>query len=127
MESLFRIYFHGADADEVVSIIESGVLRPKNNQLFFSRYSWESCLKYGADRRRGASFVIKVRISAPTEATTVFCETPGTRDTAVIRTDRPIPAEVLELYVRRMRKDEPAQLERVSGIEAIKNYLTALL
>ncbi len=40
-----------------------------------------------------------------------------------LQTDRPIPAEVSALYVRRLADDGPASLDRVEGAIAIKQFL----
>ncbi|MGF6735616.1 hypothetical protein OKW50_007789 [Paraburkholderia youngii] len=126
MQPLFNIYFHGANDDRILKIIESGVLQPDvDGKIHLGRHSWESCFMHGADRKRKAAFVIKVRMGAADQATTIFSETPGVRDTAQIQTDRPIAVEILALYVRRMQRDAPAVVEHIAGVTAIKHYPNA--
>jgi hypothetical protein len=123
MEPISSIYYHGTNGDAILKIIETGTLLPDENQrVFLSRYTWESCFMHGGDRKRQASFVIKVRIG-PLDTNATFTETPGVRDTVEIRTDRPIPVEVCEMYVRRLT-DGIATLRRVAPVDAIKQYLS---
>lgn len=80
-------------------------------------------MMHGPDRKRRASFVIKVRIIATDDVRTIFRETHGVRDAVEIQTDKPISVEVLEMYVRRLVKDEPAKLDRFVGKTNIINFL----
>lgn len=124
MKPVSSEYFHGTDGDSILQIMSSGLLKPgKSGRIFLGRYSWESCMMHGPDRKRRASFVIKIRIGEIASATTIFRETHGVRDAVEIQTDRPIPAEVLALYVRRLADDGPASLDRVEGSIAIKQFL----
>ena len=124
METVSSEYFHGTNGDNILNIIEKGQLFPgKNQKIFLGRYSWESCMMHGPDRKRRASFVIKVRIIATDDVRTIFRETHGVRDAVEIQTDKPIPVEVLEMYVRRLVKDEPAKLDRFVGKTNIINFL----
>jgi hypothetical protein len=125
---MFETYFHGAGADALASIIATGSMRPnEDHQIFFARYEWQSCLAHGADIKRRASFVALVRVHPPQGATIMFRETPGVRDTAIIQVDQPLPAEVLELYVRYLRGDEPARLVHLRGTDSISAYLQSVL
>ena len=124
MKATSSEYFHGTDGDSILAILDSGVLKPgKNGKIFMGRYSWQSCMMHGPDRRRKASFVVRLRVGEITAAATIFRETHGVRDAVEIQTDRPIPVEVIELYVRRLRPDEPASTEFVQGATAIRQYL----
>jgi hypothetical protein len=130
MPLISSIYYHGTKGDAVADIMKSGYIRPNSDgQIFFSRYNWESCLMHGADRVRKASFVMKVQIEAPDEVGRIFSETAGVRDTVILRTFDPIPAKVVDLYVRKMSatRDEPAKLEIIKGSQAIARYLAATL
>ena len=54
MKPIFSEYFHGATADELVSIIASESLHPNNDgRIFLSRFEWQSCIAHGADRNEG--------------------------------------------------------------------------
>lgn len=124
MATVSSTYFHGASGDTILKIIASGQLRPgTDNTIYLGRYNWESCMMHGPDRKRKASFVIKVAVGQIPEQATIFRETHGVRDTAVIQTDQPIPVDVLELYVRKFDEDRVASLDRILGAEAIKQYL----
>ena len=124
MVTVFSTYFHGASGDTILKIIATGHLLPnKANKIFLGRYNWDSCMMHGPDRRRKASFVIKVRVGITDAAATIFRETHGVRDTIEIQTDLPIPVEVLEMYVRRLDEDGIASLEKVVGVDTIKQYL----
>jgi hypothetical protein len=120
-------YFHGAPADKLASILASGVIRPnEHGEIFVARFEWQSCLAHGADRNRKASFVAKLTIQVA-DPDILFTETPGARDTAVIRTDRPVPATITELYVRWLRgADEKAELLHLRGQRAVSDYLTTM-
>jgi hypothetical protein len=119
-------YFHGTTAERLASIISSGVLRPNDDaRIFVARFNWESCLAHGADRVRKLSLVARMRVHLDAENVQVT-ETPGARDTAIICTDQPIPAEVIEVFVRRLGRDgDPAELITLRGIKAISAFLIA--
>jgi len=117
------VYFHGTTGDEILSIIETGLMKPDQKQeVFFSRYRWDSCFMHGGDRKRKASFVVKVEVDIPDEVKHVFRETPGVRDTVILQTADPLPVRVLELFVRRFSEDG-AQVEHFMGAPTIKRYL----
>lgn len=128
MGSTSSEYFHGATADELQSIISSESLHPnKDGKIFLARFEWESCLPHGADRKRKASFVAKLIVSAPAESIR-YTETPGVRDTVIIQSNQAVPTKVTELYVRRLQgQGERADLLHLRGLEAIKKYLTTVL
>jgi hypothetical protein len=121
---MLNTYYHGADGDKILAIIASGRMMPDSrNEVFFSQFTPDSCFMHGADRKRRASFVIKVAAEIPEGGTVERAETPGVRDTVIVRTADPIKVQVLELFVRRI-KDGAGQLERVSGAQKIRSYLT---
>jgi hypothetical protein len=124
METVSSEYFHGTNGDNILNIIEKGQLFPgKNQKIFLGRYSWKSCMMHGPDRSMHASFVIKIRIVPSDDVRRIIRETHGVRDAVEIQTDKPIPVEVLEMYVRRLVKDEPAKLDRFVGKTNIINFL----
>ncbi|AUT66448.1 hypothetical protein [Paraburkholderia terrae] len=126
MQPLFSVYFHGASGDKILKIIESGVLQPDiDGKIFLGRHSWESCFMHGGDRQRKAAFVIKVKMGVTDDATMIFSETPGVRDTVQIQTNRPIAVAIIEMYVRRLQPGVPAVVDRIAGVTAIKQYLNA--
>ena len=124
MATVFSTYFHGASGDTILKIIKTGQLLPgEDNKIFLGRYNWQSCMMHGPDRRRKASFVVKVRVGNTDAAATIFRETHGVTDTAEIQTDRPVPVEVLEMYVRRLDEDGVASLDTFIGVQAIQQFL----
>jgi hypothetical protein len=119
-----HIYYHGTNGDHILSIIASGVMRPnEKEEIFFARYRWDSCLMHGADRKRKATFVIKVQAEVADDLAASFVGTPGVQDTLILHTDRPIPVKVLELFVRTIGEDG-AEIERHVGEPAIRRFLT---
>lgn len=117
------VYFHGTTGDNILSIIETGLMKPdQKHEIFFSRYRWDSCLMHGADRKRKAGFVVKVEVDISDKVKHVFRETPGVHDTVILQTADPLPVRVLELFVRRLNEDG-AQLEHLMGAPTIKRYL----
>lgn len=80
-------------------------------------------MMHGPDRRRKASFVVKVQVGDTDAAATIYRETHGVRDTAEIQTDRPVPVEVLEMYVRRLDEDGIASIDKFVGAQNIKSFL----
>lgn len=117
------IYFHGTNGDNILSIVATGLLRPNaKNEIFFSRFRWESCLMHGADRKRKAAFVIKVSVEIPDQASQSLLSTPGVQDTLVLRTELPVATRVLELFVRRLQEDGAA-IDQIQGETAIVRYL----
>ena len=73
---------------------------------------------HGPDR----SFVVKVQVSIPAQAIRRRIETPGVLDTFVVETKSVLPAQVLELYVRRPTEDG-FRLQHFVGLAAIRAQL----
>ena len=117
-----EVLYHGTDGDSILGIIATGVMLPGEGKIFFSKHRWEDCLMHGADSRRKATFVIKVSVSIPKNVVSYGTSTPGVGVTFVVETMAPVPAEVLELYVR---KPTPNGFEghRLVGAQAIRQYL----
>jgi hypothetical protein len=93
--------YHGTDGDSILAIMATGVMRPGEGKIFFSRHRWEDSLMHGGDTARKASFVIKVAVSIPENIVSYNTSTPGVGVTFVVETVVPLHAEVLELYVRK--------------------------
>lgn len=118
-----EILYHGTDGDRILSIMESGVLRPNDDgQIFFGKHDWTRVLMYGVDRRRGVSFAVQVSATVPDGAVVRYLSTPGVRSTVVIVTAKPVPVRILELYVRKLGDPHPV---RIVGPAAIRHYLQA--
>lgn len=116
--------YHGTKGDNILSILSSGVIRPRDGEIYFGK--WESqfhtLFPYGGDLSRGAAFVIKVKVQIPDS---LRLRPGGSRagaptDTWVLDTSQPIAAQVLKLYVR----SKPGQpLKIVDGPQAVRHFL----
>lgn len=118
-----RQLYHGTTGDNILSILDSGKMNPSaQHEMFFSSSSWQTVLMYGADRKRGAAFAIKVAVTIPEHIIQLNASTPGNPDTLILQTIEPLPAQVLELYVRKPG-DDGFEIERILGELPIRNYL----
>lgn len=96
-----RNFYHGTSGDTILRIIRERLVRPNSDsKIFFSERSFESVLMHGADVKRKETYAIKVRVTIPEGVTLQRSATPGVADTIVAVTSSPLPAEVLELYIR---------------------------
>jgi hypothetical protein len=121
-----RQLYHGADGDEILSIIRSREMRPnRDNEIFFGDFEYDRTQLYfqGTDTRRKASFVIKVEINIPDDVRHYRKPTPGVPNTFVLQTSNPLPVEVLEMYVRKGRVGGFVEERPIRGTAAIVNYL----
>src|SRR5688572_16427447 len=119
-----EVVYHGANGDNILSIIHSGEMRPADDgRIFFARFEWANALMHGADSLRRETFVIKVRVHVPPEAGRRYESTDGVRDTLILETRVPVRTEVLELHVRSGTRPDFA-FKHVVGVELIKAYLT---
>jgi len=118
---MMRELYHGTTGDNILGIMHTRSLRPGvDGTLFFSENRFESVLMHGADRRRGASFAVKMRVHLPPGVTTERIATPGVVDTLSVRTTFPILADVLELYVRQARA---SSVQVIRGAADIQRFL----
>lgn len=118
-----RELYHGTNGDNILQIIRFGMLRPTaEGKIFFSEWRFDSVLMHGADRRRGATFAVKLRVTIPTTSTLQQGTTAGVSDTLIVATTMPLPVQVLELYVREPRA---TTVKTVRGIPDITKYLSA--
>jgi len=114
------IYYHGAHGDKILKIIQSGVLKPDDGEIFLARFEPQNCYMHGADRTRQANYVIKVELTISEDVRRQCKETPGVRDTLVLRTTHDIPATVMEMYIRRRAEDDEGfEFDRIVGTQAI--------
>ena len=114
------IYYHGANGDKILKIIQAGVLKPDGNKIFLARFEPQNCYTHGGDRQRKANYVIKVKVDIPDNVKRECLETPGVRDTLVLHTSDDIRAEVLELYVRKRNAEgDGFDFDRIVGTQAI--------
>ncbi len=118
-----RQLFQGSDGDSILSILNSRQIRPNSaGEVFFSEHRPESVFMHGADRRRKASFAIKLEVSIPADVQQVRRTTAGVLDTLVVVTPRPLMARVLELYVRRLAEGR-GEMKRIIGEADIRQHL----
>jgi hypothetical protein len=118
-----EILYHGANGDSILAILTTKFMLPGAGKIFFAMHKWESALMHGADTRRKASFVIKVRVDIPPDAVKTRTATPGVADTLIVETRRGLRAEVLELYVRKP-VGGGFEIQHLIGAQAITSYLS---
>jgi hypothetical protein len=118
-----KIYelFHGTDGDAILSIIRDASMRPNlEHKLFFSE-RFDDALQHGADLKRKLTFAVKVQVSLPATAALERTSKPGNPLTVIVTTATPLPASILELYVRPPHQQH---LQIVKGLAAIKAFLS---
>ncbi len=97
-----RELYHGTTGDKILDILQFRIMKPNlDGKIFFSEHRYDSVLMHGADLKRKVTLAIKVRVQIPSGAKIQRDATPGVVDTIVLNTGAPLPAEVLELYIRR--------------------------
>ena len=117
--------FHGTTANNILSIMKDGAIRPSNGEVYFVRQESQlhHAFAYGADISQSAAFVIKVRAKIPDGLSLKPKARPGApSDTWVLETDKPIAVEVLRLYVRH-KPGEPVEMK--DSAAEIRRYLEA--
>jgi len=108
--------FHGAKAEEILSIIETGTLKPKAGRIFIGG-SAEETFAHGADRSRRAAFSLEVRTTKLVDANVERTRTPGVPTTTIINTKTPQKIEIGSLHVRTLHRDEEGR--RVAKVRVI--------
>lgn len=101
-----RDLYHGSEANKLLFNIRNGSLTADSQgRLFFAEREWQNCLVHGADQELGESYVAKFRVNIPDGAELAQAPTSGNRDARILRLTpgAQVPAQVLELYVRRGR------------------------
>jgi len=110
--------YHGAEADEILSIIKEGLIRPHGGEIYFGKQEsqYPALFQYGADTSRGARFVIKLRVEVPDACNLrPFARHGAPRDAWKLETNSPLKAEVLRLFVQQ-KPGSPIQTFEGSGI-----------
>jgi hypothetical protein len=116
-----RDLYHGTNGDNILKIIQEGMIRPNSEQqIFFSENSPQSVLMHGGDTKRKKTFAVKARVEIPGGASYQRRTTMGVQDTFVVTTPVPLSVEILELY---FREPHGTQLHTVSGTTAIRALL----
>jgi hypothetical protein len=77
---------HGASADNILGIVKDGGMKPAGGEIFFVKRESQlhTCFAHGADRSRGAAFVIKVKIHIPDHIALKPVPKPGNPDAWVL-------------------------------------------
>jgi len=116
-----RDLYHGTNGDSILQILGDRQMRPNSEgKIFFSEYRYDSVLMHGADIKRKVTLAVKVRVQIPLGAELQRALTPGVADTLVVTTIAPIPAEIIELYIRR---PQATAVEVVRGAADIRKEL----
>ncbi|WP_140787615.1 FG-GAP-like repeat-containing protein [Myxococcus xanthus] len=113
--------FHGTKGDNVVSIIDSGIFRPKDGKVWMSE-NVGGTFVHGTDRSRMASFSIEVE-AVVDGAKVTRMSTPNVPRSLLIETGKDVPVQVRRLHVRTPDGDGGFATEVVEGAEAIQKYL----
>lgn len=104
-----RDLYHGADATKLLFNIRNGSLTADSQgRLFFAEREWQYCFVHGADSELGESYAAKFRVEIPAGANLAQIPTSGNRDARILTLSpgAQVPAQILELYVRRGRAPE---------------------
>jgi hypothetical protein len=118
----FRELYHGTNGDNILNIIDTGMIRPnESGNIFFSQSSFEKVLMHGPDSKRKATFAVKLLAIIPPTATCQSKATHGVPDTLVVTTGAPLDVVVQELYVREPRG---TTIKTITGKENIVKYLS---
>jgi len=113
--------YHGTNGDNVLNILNSGVMRPSNGEIYLSENLADTFV-HGADTKRGAAFSTNVTLFVPEGADIVRVSRPGNPQTIIIRTNTPIVTRVNALYAR-VRLEGAFVVSLFSGERAIRNIL----
>ena len=115
-------FFHGTEADKVLSILDQGSMRADaSHEIYFSQ-RFEDALQHGADMKRGAAFAFKARVTIPDGASIRRVQRPGNPLTVIVTTALPLPVAIQEMYVR-LPGNDGFRLEIVKGVHAIRAFL----
>lgn len=115
--------FHGTSGDNILSIIESGVMRPGSGKVQFAEGGPASTFMHGADRRRGAAFSIEVDVGVPQAAEILRESTQGVRRTLTVNTGESLTVNVKRRFVRTPDGQGGFEHEVIEGTENILQYL----
>jgi hypothetical protein len=121
MSSTYEL-FHGSPAAGIMDIMKEGKMRPDASHHIFFSERFEDALQHGADTTRKASFAFKAQITIVDGAAVERVAKPGNPLTVVVTTVMPLPAKLLELYVRLGRVGE-FEIKIIKGADGIKAYL----
>ncbi|MCA9639636.1 MAG: hypothetical protein KC492_03050 [Myxococcales bacterium] len=111
--------FHGASGDKILSILESGEMRPSSSGEIWVSGDLRGTFQHGADKARGASLSIEVEVDAASES----WSTPGAPNSKLIKTSKGVPVTVKRLWVRTLSEDGEATVSHIDGEANIRAYL----
>jgi hypothetical protein len=117
-----RDLYHGTTGDNILEIIRQGRLRPAAGKIYFSERRFDSVFMHGADRKRKATYAVKMRVTIPTAASLQQAATAGVSDTLIITTEMPLQVQILELYIREPRG---STVTTIRGAREITKHLSA--
>lgn len=112
--------FHGADGDEILSILEAGALRPRNGLIFLSEIS--DTFAHGADLKRKASFTLELDIKINPDKVTPK-SVPGNPRTLEVATDQDVLVEIHKIHIRRPDGSGGFTYETIGDVNAIRSML----
>lgn len=115
--------YHGTDGDTIISIIESGVMRPHREAVQLSGTSYQAAFAHGGDIGRRATFSLEIEVGVSSASRVSRSSTPGVPDTLTIRGSADLPVHAKRLFVRRPDGDGGFITEAIEGQEAILSYL----
>jgi|SRR5215472_5417787 len=117
-----RDLFHGTNGDAILQILRERQMRPNaQGRIFLAEHRYDSVFMHGGDRKRKLTFAMKVRVQVPPAVQVERTSTRGVSDTLILQTMTPIPADILELYVR---EPHGSTVQTIRGGAAILQFLT---
>jgi len=114
-------FFHGTDGDSIIGIIRDASIRPNSDHKIFFSERFDDALQHGGDLKRKLTFAFKAHVTLPGTASLERTTKPGNPLTVIVTTTMPLPATLLELYVRTPHQQH---LQIVKGLPAIKKFLS---
>src|SRR5690606_17759046 len=111
--------FHGASGDRILSILDSGEMRPGSSGEIWVSGDLRGTFQHGADKARGVSLSIEVDVDAPSQS----WSTPGAPNSKLIKTSTGVPVTVRRLWIRTLSEDGEATVSHIDGEANIRAYL----
>ena len=120
--------YHGSQASKLLfNIRNRSITADLSGKIYFAKLEWQNCFVHGADLETGESYVAKFRVDVPPAAQFIPDPRPGNADARVvtITPGSSIPAQLLELYVRRGRAGQ-FEVHTIPGANASRYLETKL-
>jgi hypothetical protein len=112
--------YHGTNGDNILSILQEGLMRPSAQHKVFFSQKFEDALQHGGDLKRKLTFAFKAQVVLPSVASLERTSKPGNPLTVIVDSIAPLPTTILELYVRTPHQQH---LQVVKGAAAIRVFL----